>query len=275
MKSTILLRAALFAAFSSLTLSTVSYSNELKAEHTMGNEEARYPTEVIARPSIMPTSIVGFELNTSMTELKTINMDINSEFGLVKNVHGSVSWDGLAFDTKAQKNTPIVTTKKTVNLGLKYNYLSIPHVSFSTTLKVPLHVKDGEILRNFIVGIPVVFYNDLMAGGILGNLFNLTMRERIETEFNFDWWYGIQAYGNLWFDINSSFGKVALVNKNNVANWESQGFWNVLPVNLRAIYAFNHYFDLGVNAGFTDAKKAKETFMFGVSLTTRAGRIFG
>lgn len=267
MKRSILLSAAI-----SLTLSSIGYSDELKVEHTP-DLEARYPTEVIARPSVMPTGIVGINLDTGVENLQTVNFGLRSEFGLVKHLEGRLGWDGLGIDTKAEDKK--LNVKRTVNLGLKYNYLSVPHVSFSAALNVPLHVFDGEILRDITIGVPVVFYNNIMAGGILGDLFTLTMRKKVATKFDFKWWYGVQVYGNFWAQINSSFGHIKLNNQNNVANFEAKAFWQELPLSLDLIYAFNNYFDLGANAGFGNALDAKNTFNFGLTFTARAGRLFG
>jgi len=265
MKRSILLKITTCAAIS-LTLSSIGYS-ELKAE-------ARYPTEVINRPSVMPTEMVGINLDTGVEKLRTVNLGLRTEFGLVENLEGRFGWDGFGIDTKAQGKSKL-NIKRTVNLGLKYNYLSVPHVSLSATLKVPLHIFDGEILREVTVGPPVVFYNRTMAGGILNDLFTLTMREHVAARFDFKWWYGVQVYGNLWADINSSFGHIELNNPKNVASVQAKGFWHELPVGLGLVYAFNNYFDLGANAGFDNALDAKNTFNFGLTFTARAGRLFG
>lgn len=278
MKRSILFKTASLVAIS-LIFSSTSFSEELKVVVVEPiNPEVRYPTEVIARPSVMPTGIFGTYLDASVDKLRTLNFGIRTEFGLVKKLEGRFSWDGFDVDTKATKDK--LSINRTVNLGLKYNYLSIPHVSFSGTLNVPLHIFSGEILKKFTLGLPVVFYNDVMAGGIFGDLFTLTMRDQIAARFDFKWWYGLQIYGNLWADISSSFGHVQLQSKKNIGKLESKGFWQELPLTLTVIYAFNNYFDLGANAGFknvinTKDVKAKDTFNFGLTFTARAGRIFG
>jgi len=252
----------LFVAISGLILSLSGNS-----------EEARYPLKVIDRPSVMPTKIIGISLNTSYKhEDKSVNADINTDFGLANHLQGSFSWDGFAINTRDAQ----FDVKRTVNLGLKYNYLScVPHVSLSATLRVPFHIWSGEILRDMTIGLPTVFYNDLMAGGLLGDLFTLTMRDKVAMKFDFKWWYGIQVYGNLWAAIDSSFGSVELKNLNNKGDLVTKAFWQELPLNLELVYAFNHYFDLGVNFGFSDALKAKDTFKAGLTFTARAGKLFG
>ncbi len=139
---------------------------------------------------------------------------------------------------------------------------------------MPLHIFDGEILKEFTLGTPVVFYNNKMAGGILHDIFTLTMRPNITTTFDFKWWYGVQVYGNLWADISGSFGKVTLGSDKNIGTVQAKAFWQELPVNLNLTYAFNHYFDLSANAGFGDALTPRDTFNFGLTFTARAGRLF-
>lgn len=166
-------------------------------------------------------------------------------------------------------------------MGLKYNYLSVPHISASATLSAPLHIADSnsEILRSVSIGVPIVFYNSLMAGGILNNLLTINMRPDVAAKLDFEWWYGIQAYDKLWLDLTSSFGTVVLKNQKNIGGFESKPFWEKFPITLGATYAVNHYFDLGANVGFEDIfediRKAKNTFKFGLTFTTRAGRLFG
>lgn len=273
MKNSIFLKATLCIAFSISSFIPMAYSAETVAATT--TQEARYPTEVIARPGIMPTGIAQFSLNAGLKmpnpamDKTHVTMDVSSEFGIVERLQGSVSYDGFAFSSKQFEATD------TVNLGAKYNFFSKHHISPNIAFKVPFHVY-GDIVRDFTIGAPFTIYNDVMAGGIFGDLFNLTVRPNVAMKFDFNFWYGVQVYGNLWAELNSSFGSIAMNNDTNEAKWgDFQGFWKKLPLTLAATYAFNHYFDLGANIGFDDTLKAKDTFKFGLTFTARAGRIFG
>ncbi len=259
MKKTLSFNIILFAVFSSLSLSA--------------EEEARYPLEAISRPSVMPTGIIAIDTGAKLSGLKTTSWDIGTKFGIVNKLEGQVGYDGVTFNDPEAKSTTAFT--RTMNLGLKYNYGSIKHVSASVSAKTPLHIFDGEIVRSVTFGLPTVFYNDVMAGAILGDLFSLTMRPNIEVGFDFGWWYGYQIYGNLWADISSSFGSIEMKNPDNQASWKSSPFWKKLPATLTLLYAINHYFDVNANFGFDNVMKAKETMKFGVGLTIRAGSIFG
>lgn len=261
MKRSILFRNTLILAIS-LIFGSVGFSLE-----------ARYPTKVIDRPSVLPENIFSMGLDAGLENLQTLNFSVNTKLGLGKNLEAQLSWNGLAIDTKAKEDK--LHIKRIVNLGLKYNFLGVPHVSQSITLNVPLHIYSGEILREFSVGTPIVFYNQHMAGGLLGDLFTLTMRKHIAARFDFKWWYGAQIYGNLWADLSGSFGHVTLNSDKNLADVEAKAFWQELPLSLGVIYAFNNYFDLGANAGFSNVLKAKDTFNFGLTFTARAGRLFG
>lgn len=227
---------------------------------------ARYPTQAIIRPGIMPTGIFAVNVNTKLSELKTLALDIGTEFGLVKNLQGSFSYDGLKFND--------FDIESTVNLGAKYNYFGVNHLGFSGSINIPIHIT-GEIVRDFSLGLPIVAYNNKMAGSILGDVLKITMRPNIESEINLRAWYGYQVYGDFWAMVKTSFGQFKMTNDKNQAKWESNGFWQKLPAELYMIYAFNHYFDLNANIGFNDLMKAQESVYFGMGIVMRGGRIFG
>jgi len=226
----------------------------------------RYPTKAIIRPGIMPTGIFAVDMNAKLTNLKTVGLDIGTEFGLVKKLQGSLSYDGLKFND--------FDIESTVNLGAKYNYFGIRHLSFSGSLNVPIHIT-GEIVRDFTLGLPIVAYNDKMAGSIFGDVLKLTMRPNIESEINLKAWYGYQVYGDFWAMAKTSFGQFKMTNDKNQAKWDSNGFWQKLPAEIYMIYALNHYFDINANFGFDDVMKAKETLYIGVGIVVRGGEIFG
>lgn len=270
MNKSVFLKATLIATFSISYFAHSSLAETVEAT----NDSARYPTEVIARPGIMPTQTAavnlnaGFKMPSSTMKKAHGTFDLNTQFGIVNNLQGEFSYGGFAYNSDNFEASDALT------FGLKYNLFSKNHISPSIAFSMPFHVH-GDIVRDFTVGTPVVFYNSVMAGGILGNLLNLQVRPKIEAKFDFGFWYGYQVYGNLWAQVNSSFGSINMENKSNQAEWTSHPFWKKLPVSLEAIYAFNNYFDLGANIGFDDAFKAKDTFKFGLTFTARAGRIFG
>lgn len=263
MQNTVSLRALLFSSIICLNLFAQS---EVESIHAPGLTE-RFPLRSIDRPSVMPTGIIQAETSLGLTGLKTVGWNIATQFGIVNKLEGSVSYDGLEFNAWEPK--------KIVRLGAKYNYFGINHVSFNATANVPLHILDGEVVQDFTLGLPTVFYNDYVAGCILGDLYNLRVRPTVEMAFGFPWWFGAQVYGNWWAMVESSFGKIKMENPKNDAKWAATGFWKALPATLSLTYAFNHYVDLGGNFGFGNIMEAKDSIKFGLTLSVRGGRLFG
>jgi hypothetical protein len=259
-----------FAVIVFFSAGLLAQSNEgniahIKSKHILTE---RIPVRVLDR-GIMPTEIIQIDTNAKMMGLKTINLNVETQFGIINKLQGEFSYDGFDFNEFA--------IKRTVALGAKYNYLSIPHISFSASAQLPIHIYDGEIVRDVTFGIPVVFYNNLMAANILGKLFHFTMRgnmhDKMEVEFSFPFWYGIQIYENLWAMITTSFGSIK---KEDSAKWAGEVFWKKLPAELSLTYAFNHYVDLSGNFGFKNIiQPEKSDMFFGITLSTRAGRLFG
>jgi hypothetical protein len=274
MKNIILFKAVLIAAFTLI-------STHLLAENSEGEAKLvdRFPMHVIDRPAVTPTGIFNIDTNIDFTNKngvpKTIGVSFKSQFGIVKNLEGQFNLAGFKINGEKDGKDELFLMEKTVTLGAKYNYFNIPHVSFSATASLPIHVMDGEIIKNIVFGTPITFYNHIVAGGILGNVFNLTMRKNVAAAFEFDYWFGAQVYGDLWMMVDSSFGKITMENENNQAKWVTQGFWQKLPATLSATYAINHNFDLGANFGFKDVFKAKENLIFGITFSAHGGRIFG
>lgn len=238
-------------------------------------QEVRYSDRIIERPGIMPVGIINFDTNISLKKfngaenknLRTLNVDLATQFGIVRNLHGEISWGGLDFnDFKANKS---------VTLATKYQYLSLPHTALSAKVSLPVHIYDGEIIREITFGLPSVFYTDHVVGGILHNLFTLTMRDNIKTTFKFPVWFGAQVYDKWWAAIDSSFGVIHSEKVNGTMKTESTPFWEVLPLNMQVAYVVNHCFDIGANFGFEDTFKAKDTMKIGLLFSFRAGRLFG
>lgn len=258
-----------------LSLNLVADNTAIGCDGTSNESGAlseRYSDKVIDRPSVMPVGIINFDTNVKSEKFDAYNLNVASQFGIVSRVQGELNYD---LDYRKAQGKPGLTAEHVISLGTKYNYLSIPHVSFSASASVPFHVRNGEIVKDMTIGLPVVFYNDVMAGCLLSNLLNLQMRPNVETTFNFPFWYGVQVYGNLWAMAESSFGKIAMKNPNNQAKWETLGFWKELPASLSLTYVINHYVDVGGNFGFGDTFKAKDTMMFGLSFSLRGGKLFG
>jgi hypothetical protein len=258
----------LAAIISLMAMHLIAQEEPALIGEAQAQQDARYPLEAINRPSVMPVGIFGIDAHSKLKNYKTVSIDAGINFGIVNKLQGSFSYDGLEInDFKAHR---------TVNLGTKYNYWGMPHISASLAANLPIHIADdGEIIREFTVGLPTVFYNKHVAGGILGDLFTLTMRPNIEMEFKFPLWFGGQIYGNLWGELSSSFGNIKMKNEKNQASWEAKAFWQEMPAKMTFLYAINHYFDLGVNAGFDNVMKAKDSFGVGMSFTVRGGKIFG
>ncbi|HXW53792.1 MAG TPA: hypothetical protein VEL47_06780 [Myxococcota bacterium] len=256
-----------------LAAESIDDAESIKAHHGM----ERFPEKIVDRPSTLPTGIVQVDTKVKVSGLSTLNLQASTTFGIVDKLQGEFGYDGLDFHFDKKE---VFEAKRTVNLGLKYNYLGIPHVSFSAAGNLPLHIWDGEIVKDFTVGLPVVFYNEFLAGGVLADLFQLTMRPEQGVKFDFPFWFGVQIVGNFWAQIKSSFGRITMDSQGESAPWKSvtKGFWQRLPLELEATYAFNHYFDLGANFGFDDvlAKgKITDTMFFGLIFTARGGRLFG
>lgn len=279
MKTNISLVKGLLSSICLFSLNLFADNSAIESQPTVIESTTlteRFSDKVILRPGIMPVGIINFETGYTVKDIKSgsfsNDFNVTGQFGIVKGLHGDVSYSG-SFPSKSSAANP---AENVVKLGTKYNYFGIDHVSFSASAKLPMHVmSNGEIVKDLIVGLPVVFYDNLMAGSILGDVFTLTMRPNLAANFNFDFWYGIQAYGNLWAMLESSFGNVQMTNDANQAKWEAVPFWKKLPATLSLTYVFNHYFDVGANFGFSDVLKASETIKFGVNLAVRAGSIFG
>lgn len=235
----------------------------------------RYPIRNIDRPGIMPVDISQFDTKLGMEALKKINLSTGITFGVAKSWQGQVSYSGVDFNTRATNADEVVSAKRTVILGTKYNYFGASHVSMSASASLPIHIWDGEIVQDITLGLPITFYNNLMAGGIFGDIFKITMRPKTALEINFKFWYGIQICDSLWASVNSSFGKLYMDEKGDKF-FTATGFWNKghLPAELELTYAFNHYFDLTGNFGFENVFTPKETMMFGLTFSARAGRLF-
>lgn len=277
MRKTVLFKVLLVSAIACLSIDLLAQNTDAQAAQHQAENHAltdRYPTQNILRPGIMPTGIFAVDTTGSMNSKQEVNLKFATEFGIVNHLQGEFSYDGFDFNKFEAKDK--FGAQKTVNLGAKYNYFSVPHISASVSGNVPIHF-DDHIIRNFSIGLPLTFYNDLMAGSVLGGeLFDLTMRPHVAMAFNFKYWYGIQVYGDFWAKLDGSFGELKMPNeKGQAQKWEGTGFWQKLPLNLSALYAFNHYVDLGANFGVKDALNAKETYNFGLTLSVRGGRIFG
>lgn len=263
----------LISAFSLLSTHVLAEDGELTSK-----PEVRYPTRIIDRPAVIPTGIINIDTNAKLTveQLKTGSLDVATQFGVVKGLEGQFSYEGLKFNTKDKEGKDAaVLAQRVVKLGAKYNYFNIPHVSFAASASLPIHILDGEIVQDVTLGLPVTFYNNYVAGSVLGSLLKLKMRPTVETSFDFPFWFGVQVHDNIWVMAESSFGKYEMKNEDNQATWKGTGFWKKLPATLTATYAFNNCFDLGANFGFDNVLEAKESFSFGLTFSARAGKIFG
>lgn len=261
----------------SLNLFADNAAFDSQADNTLTE---RYSDKVIFRPGIMPVGIINFDSDVTIKSKKhgddiarSTNLGIATQFGIVPKVQGEISYSG-AYPFKSSDGN---RASNSVTLATKYNYLSLPHTSLSAIAKLPMNIWSGdEIVKETTIGLPVVFYNDIMAGSILGDVFTLYMRPTVAAKFDFPFWYGVQIYGNFWAQVNSSFGYVELKNENNQSKgFEGTPFWKELPATLNAIYVINHYFDVMAIFGFNDTLKAKETMKFGLGFSIRGGSIFG
>lgn len=286
LKNKVSFKAILIAAVSCLSLNSFANENQEGVTASVTNEGAeRYPVKIIDRPGIMPTGIFQVTLDSKFskdpeTKRNKVGLDISTEFGIAKNLQGSVSWDGVEFN-KVEGKT--ISFQETVNLKAVYQYFSMPHFSTKVALGLPVYVTKG--IEDFTIGLPTTFYNDLMVGQLFKDIFNLKMRPNVEMAFNFKWTYGLQVFGDLWAQVDSSFGNIKMTNEDKKqAKWTGTAFWKELPAELTLIYALNHYFDVGAHVGgkfnfgkTSDPKdmKFKDTLNFGVNLAVRGGKIFG
>jgi hypothetical protein len=270
MKKSILFKRALIAAVSFLSINSFATTDGEEAVLSASAPTVRYSTRMIDRPGIMPTEMFGVDVNFSRSSTKKYGVDIAAEVGIVDHLQAMLSYGGVdTTDFKAFE------PKKAVTLGLKYNYFSMPNFSTSIDAKLPINFS-GDIVKEFTVGLPTTFYNDVMAGSLFGDLFTLKVRPNVAFDVDFKWWYGYQVYGDFWAQLNSSFGKVAMKNPNNQATWENEVFWKVLPLRVTGVSALNNYFDVSANAGFDNVlDKASDNFFIGVGFTARGGSIFG
>ncbi len=249
-------------AYAFMTLSLSSFAQE----------DNSYPLRVIDRAGIMPVGIAEFEIASHLREitkgagLKTLELDSSVTFGVVKALQATFSYDGFQFNPFEHKAK--------FGLGTKYNYYSRPGFSAYLNTSLPIYVH-GDIIREFSVGLPVTFYNHILAYGFGRNLVKVVMRPYVAGEINFNAWFGMQVYGNLWADLTTNFGTLHMENFNGQAKFDkSVGFWKVLPLELGLIYGVTSYLDLGANAAF-DNIISLDNFSFGVKVNLRAGNIFG
>lgn len=236
----------------------------------LGNasNSSHYPIKIINRPSTMTPGILETNLSTGISGDGSLSTAINAALGLASNLEAQFEYGGIAFNKFELSDR--------FGLGIKYKYLSIPHVSFSLEGRLPLYV-DEYVFKDFTISLPTVFYNDFMAGGILGNLFTITVNPNIEFQLDLPFWVGFQANENLWISASSSFGRINLENKNKQAEFVSHMFWNRLPLGLEATYAVNEHFDVGVSLKANDLltnTNFKDTLYAGVNLTFRSSDLF-
>lgn len=121
----------------------------------------------------MPTGTYNIDTTAKLTGLKTVGVDVASQFGIINKLEGHLSYDGFKINGQRNGQNKAFLLERVVKLGAKYNYHSIKHVSFSATGALPVHIFDGEIIQDVTLGLPVTFYNNMVAAGILGDLFDL------------------------------------------------------------------------------------------------------
>lgn len=263
MKSNFTIKALVFSLATLVAAQVLANEDAVAAVTT---KAPRFSTKVIDR-GITPTGIVNVKLNSQVNNLKTVGLNVGSDFGIVKNLEGKFSYDGVEFNKWNATNT--------FNLGAQYKYFGMSNMSNSLSLNLPIHVgRNAEIVQSLTVGLPTVFFNNVMAFGILGDALTWTMRPDIKLAFDLKWWYGYQVYGDFWAQLSSSFGTFGMDNNKGQGTWSGEGFWKKLPLSLDMTYALNHYFDVGANVGFNDVFKS-DSFTFGLNLAMRAGKLFG
>jgi hypothetical protein len=228
-------------------------------------EELRIPLKNIDRPGIMPTKIVSIDVDGSLKNLKTVDLSFSSKFGITKGLEGQFGYEGFQINP--------FEAKTTFKLGLKYNYLALHGFSAYLTAKLPVYIFD-HIIRDVTVGLPVTFYNHFMAGGFFGDLLKIQMRPNVAAELNFKTWIGFQVVGNLWAELETSFGKVELNNPHNQAKAKATWFWQSLPLELSLLYGVIPHLDIGASVGYGNIIKL-EDLSIGLKLTIRAGKLFG
>jgi hypothetical protein len=273
-KPNISLKTVLLSTFCLLSFNLpgkdTTESGSLTSEVTSSN--LRYPERVVDR-GIMPVGIINFDTKLKTVKFAAWNVNLASQFGIVPDLQGELGYD---IDVTKASERPGMQVGQTFSLGTRYSYLSLPHTAFSATVSLPFYVRSGgEIVRDITFGLPTAFYNNFLAGGILGDLLTLTMRPNVEMALSFPFWFGVQAYGNLWAEISSSFGKLEMKNPDNQAKWTYKSPKEALPVTLYLTYVLNPYVDVGASFGFEHVLKPENTMKLGVNFSFRGGRLFG
>lgn len=262
-----------------LLLGILSFSTFTHAEESAeAQEKLRYPMEVINRPGVLPTGIYSIKTaldvvnNTGKdnTKSKDLELSVSSEMGLAKGWLGKFSYDGVALHNF---NAPYA--KRTVKIGVKRDLYANSFMSKAFEVSLPIHIWDKEIVRDVTFGVPVTFFNSKMAGGILSDVFTLTMRENMAFKFTFDFWYGIQVADRVWTSIESSVGNINIINEAKQASLETSWIWQKPKATLGVTYVLNPHIDLQANFGCDNARDFANSVKGGIAVTWRGGKLFG
>ena len=250
-----------------LFLTITSFNLLAEIEH----KTLRVSRKMNERPAIMPVGIINIDTKAQWSRPNIFGIEAGSQFGIVKSIEGHFSYDGIKLNFDDQKKLHLGSAFR---LGGKYNYINVPHTSFAATVNLPIYVVSENIIQDITFGLPITFYNDIMALGFLDSLLTIKMRPKSDTNITlkFPLWYGIQAYGDLWLSLSSSVGNITMSSKPN--SLKAIGFWEELPITLSGTYGLTDRFDLGANLGFSNIFKAKESLEIGITLSTRLGKLF-
>ncbi len=228
----------------------------------------RYSTKVIDRGTL-PVGIVSVTPKVKLS--KHAEFSIGSEFGITKGWAGRFGYDG--FELTHYKMG--FKAKRTINIGSVFDVYSNSFMVNKFEASLPIHILDGEIIRDVTIGTPVVFYNHMMAGGILSDVLTLTMRENVAAKLDFNFWYGVQVTDSFWADVSSSLGTVDIKNPKNQATTETSWIWKKPSASINGIYVINPYVDVSANFGADNFREFNKTMKMGLSMTLRGGKIFG
>jgi hypothetical protein len=249
-------------------ISLVLCSGHLLAETHTSHQALRVSKRVIERPAVMPIGIINIDSKLQWNDFNTLGVSASSQFGVLRHMEGYFNYNG--FDLYASNDKAFKA-----EIGAKYNYFNIAHTSFSAKASLPVRVSGGIINRDIALGFPITLYNNKMAGGFLDRLVTITMKPTVNVALEFPIWFGIQAYRDLWLQVDISLAKLSLTKQaGKDSSWVSKGFWEELPISVSGTYGLTNRFDIGANFGFSNLLKPKDSFELGATLSARLGRLY-
>lgn len=249
-------------------LSQITYS-EVVIPLEKASKESRYTTQVKNRPKTLPRGIFAFSLASYIRNFKHVDVDAGMRLGLNDFLEGILEIGGISFPELQDARL-----KRTVVIGAKYWVWDMQYFRGSIEGKLPIHIWDGEIVRSFVFSIPSEALFKDFCFGFLHEFLIFNMRPTMAFEINLPLYFGMQIDHNLWTEINTSLGHIKMTNVNHQGSFkETRWLGQRLPLKIKALYAFNRFLDLGLETGFYNIYKAKNTFNLGLLINIRGGNL--